>query len=102
MLLQHFPQAVQLILIRLNLFKQRFSIRQTNVAPHFRRAAGDAGEVAEAAAGEAQQVFGVTGAVVEVTHQRKRQQVRQVAGCGEHLVVFIGGHQRYVGAAGLP
>lgn len=93
MLFQHFPQAVQLILIRLYLRKQRFAIRQTNVAPHFRGAAGDASEVTEAAAGEAQQVFGMIGAVVEVIHQRERQQVRQMAGRGQHAVVFIGGHQ---------
>ena len=65
---QHFLQRFQFILIRINLFKQRFAIGQTNVAPHFGGTAGDAGEIAQAAAGEMEQIFGMAGAAIEVIH----------------------------------
>ncbi|MCY1298486.1 hypothetical protein D9M70_479760 [compost metagenome] len=69
--------------------------------PHHRVAAGDPREVAEAAGGvtENLQVLAALGQRVD---QAECQQVRQVAGRGEHLVMVLDFHVFYIGAQGAP
>ena len=59
---------------------------------------GDAGHVAEAAGGEAQQRGVLLGAVAGQAHQRRRGEVRHVADDGDDLVVAIGGQGDDIGA----
>lgn len=73
---QHFLQGIQFILIRINLLKQCLTVCQTDITPHFRGAASDAGEVAEAAAGKTEQVFWIAGAVMKVIHYGECQDMR--------------------------
>jgi hypothetical protein len=73
--------------IGIELTEQRVAVGQADVAPHFRRGAGDAGEVAEAAGRVLEQQVGMR-LVGDVVDQRIGQQVRQVADRGEHLVVL--------------
>ena len=76
---------------------------QEHVAPHGRIGRGDAGEVAKAAGGELQH-FGLGDALQFVggADDGVGDQVRQVAGDGEHEVVVLGGHGFDIGAERLP
>lgn len=80
------------MLVRRYLFDQRAAIGEANVAPHFWRATGDAGEIAEAATREAQQICRCVRAVAQMIHERECQNMRQVTGGGEDLVVFVNRH----------
>ena len=80
-------QHVQLVLKSRQLLKKRLAIGQADIAPHFRRTAGDSGKVAEAASGKAQQVFRTIRAVAQMIHQCECQNMRQVAGGGENAIV---------------
>ena len=64
-------------------------------------ARGDAGEVAEAARGEREQLVRVL-AAVELVHQRIREEVRQVAHRREHLVMLLRRHLAGTRAATRP
>ena len=72
-----------------------------DVAPHDRVAAGDAGEVAKAAGGVAEDLQPFVLARQGV-HQREGEQVRQMAGARQHLVVALHVHLQHFGAAGTP
>ena len=61
-------------------------------------AAGDAGHVAEAAGGQAQQRGVLLGAVGGQAHQRRRGEVRHVADDGDELVVAVGRQRDDLGA----
>ncbi len=94
-------QLGELLLIRLDVGQQRFPVGQRDVAPHFRRAAGNSGEIAEAAGSETEQRFRIRPRRDHV-HQRVGEHVRQVADCGEHAVVTFRRHSAHAGATGLP
>ncbi len=72
--------------VRGELGQQRIAIGERDVAPHFRRAAGDAREVAKAAACIAE-IFGAVLARRELGDEREREQVRQMRHRGENAIV---------------
>ena len=82
-------QLIELRSIAIEFLKQGDAIRQTNVAPHFGVAGGNAREVAEAAGGKTEQQVTVI-AQRKVVDKRIRQEMRQVADGGENPVVFLG------------
>ena len=77
---------LELIRVVVEQIDQRFAVRDTDVAPHFRRAARDAHRVAQAAAGEAQQ-RGRVPALRQHAHEREGDDVRQVTYGREDFVV---------------
>ncbi|MNF75375.1 hypothetical protein D3C84_574390 [compost metagenome] len=81
--------------------QHRLAVGEEDVVPHHRITTGDPREVAEAASGvtENLQVLAALGQRVD---QAECQQVRQVAGRGEHLVMVLDFHVFYIGAQGAP
>ena len=81
------PQPVQLRLLRVNHRQKAVPIRQQNILPHFRVAAGNAREIAKTAAGKIQipRALRVVEHLVDVT---ERQQMRKVRHGGKNRVVL--------------
>ena len=79
--------------VAVDFLQQRLAIGERDVAPHLRRAGGDAREVPEAARGEAEELRRV-GPRHDLGDEREREQVRQVAHGGEDAVVRGRGHRR--------
>ncbi|MNQ68424.1 hypothetical protein D3C85_829770 [compost metagenome] len=81
--------------------QHRLAVGEEDVVPHHRIAAGDAGEIAKATGSVAEdlEVLALVGQRVD---QAEGQQVRQVAGGGEHLVVVLDGHVLDVGTQRPP
>ena len=69
--------------------QDRVAVLGADVEPDVGMPAGDAGHVAEAARGEAQQRGVLLGAVGGQPHQRRRGQVRNVADHRDDLVVAL-------------
>ena len=82
-------QFIEVRTIAIGVLQQGDAIRQTNVAPHFGVAGGNAREVAEAAGGKTEQQVTVI-AQRKVVDKRIRQEMRQVADGCENPVVFLG------------
>ena len=81
------PQPVQLRLLRVNHRQKAVPIRQQNILPHFRVAAGNTREIAETAAGKIQipRALRVVEHLVDVT---ERQQMRKVRHGGKNRIVL--------------
>ena len=84
-------------------FQHRVLVGEEHVAPHGRVGGGDAGEIAEAAGGKfqhfrARHVLHFVGGADDGVGD----QMRQMAGDGEHQVVVIGGHGLHIGAEQAP
>jgi hypothetical protein len=77
------------------------SVGQQHVAPHLRVAGGDAGEVAEARAGQLQEILAHR-LRRDAVDQREGDEVGQVADGGEGGVVRLRRHLRDVRCRGLP
>ena len=76
-------------------FQHRLPILAEDVVPHHRVGAGDAGKVAKAAGGVAENLGGIAlpGQGVD---QRERQQMRQVAGFRQHPVMVVRRHLQHL------
>jgi len=85
-------QGLEIVSETIQHFDNGILIGQTNVMPHHRIAARNAGEIAETASGitENLAVFLHPGQGV---HQGIGQQMGHMAGGRQHLIVFIPGHQ---------
>ena len=84
-------------------FQHRFLVVQEHVAPHGGIGGGDAGEVAEAA-GRILDHFGRRH-LLEIGRRRDDvvgDEMRQMAGDGEHQVMMLGRHRLDIRAAGPP
>ena len=76
-------------------------VGDTDVAPHFRVAAGDPGEITKAARRIAEKLFSV-GTPGEIMDQTESQQVRQMAYRCKHPVMLLRAHFVKHGATGRP
>ena len=94
-------KVVKPLAIRVQLLAQCAAIGCADVTPHLRRTGGDAGEIAKAAGGVVEVLVCPRHAGQHV-HQRKRQQMRQMAHCGEHIIMLDRAHAVDDGACGLP
>ncbi|MCY1425077.1 hypothetical protein D9M71_408560 [compost metagenome] len=90
-LVDSLAQVVEVVAEYIEDAQHRLAVGEEDVVPHHRIAAGDPREVAEAAGGitEDFQIFTALGQRID---QREGQQVRQVAGGGQHLVVMLDLH----------
>src|ERR1019366_2877297 len=91
----------ELALIAGQFLQQGLAIGDTNVAPHFRMAGGDARGIAKAPGRIVEQLLPVR-MPRDLVHQRVGQEVRQMAHRGEHPVVLGRLHAVQPGAANAP
>lgn len=84
-------QGVEIAAKDIESAQYRLAVGEEDIAPHHRIAAGDPCEIAKAAGGIAKD-FQVFVALGQRVHEAEGQQMRQMAGGGEHLVVALDGH----------
>ncbi|CRQ29534.1 hypothetical protein PAERUG_E16_London_17_VIM_2_04_14_00224 [Pseudomonas aeruginosa] len=84
-------QRVEVVTKNIQCTQHGLAIGEKDVVPHHRVAAGDPREIAETAGGIAEylQILAALGQRID---QREGQQVRQVAGGCQHLVVMLDLH----------
>src|SRR6266540_332769 len=85
--LEHGAQLVEPLAVALEIRKQRLAVGKTDIAPHFRVARSDAGEIAKAACRIRKKPLGVL-VEREMKEERVGEEVRQMADRREHVVVF--------------
>ncbi|MCY1226553.1 hypothetical protein D9M72_387880 [compost metagenome] len=81
--------------------QHRLAVGEEDVVPHDRVATGDPREIAEATGGITED-FQILAALGQRVDQAERQQVRQMAGGGEHFVVVLDLHVFDVRTQGAP
>ena len=81
--------------------KNRITVRQKNIVPHHRIAGRNPGEIPEATGGVPEDVH-VLIFTRQGIYQGERDQVRQVAGGCQHLIVIRHRHGQHRGTAALP
>ncbi|MCY1291780.1 hypothetical protein D9M70_409800 [compost metagenome] len=94
-------QGVEVVAKSVQGAQHRLPVGEENVVPHHRIATGDPGEIAKAASSVAEDLQ-VLAALGQRVDQAEGQQVRQVAGRGQHLVVVLDLHVLDIGAQGAP
>src|SRR6266853_143259 len=99
--LEHPAHALELALVAVELGEQRLPVREADVAPHFRMAPGDAGEIAESPRRIGKQLLRVLLAR-NLVDERVGEHVRQMADGRQHRVVFPGLQLEDPRAAGFP
>ncbi len=94
-------QSAQVLGKGIKAAQDRIPIGQKNIAPHHRITRGNAGKVPEATGSVAEnlQILVTRGQGI---HQRKRQQMRQVAGSRQDFIMVGQGHALYVCPQRLP
>src|SRR5690606_5931752 len=81
-------QGVEVIAKRVQCAQHRLAVGEEDVVPHHRIAAGDPREIAETTSGITKNLQ-VLAALGQRVDQGKGQQMRQMAGGGEYLIVML-------------